>query len=70
MSIDPISAKKALEAMTGIDHAPREDPAREALDRDELREAEYEEMGLRAPSSPPVAKSLRDRLLRFLGRRA
>lgn len=69
-SIDPISAKKALESMLGIDHLPPQDPEREALDREELREAEYEEMGLRAPSAPPVPTGLRTRFARFLGRRA
>jgi hypothetical protein len=56
--------------MLGIDHLPPQDPEREALDREELREAEYEEMGLRAPSAPPVPTGLRTRFARFLGRRA
>lgn len=69
-SIDPISATKALESMTGIDHLPPEHPERDALDREELREAEYGEMGLRAPAAPRVPTGLRNRLARFLGRRA
>jgi hypothetical protein len=68
-SIDPISAKKALESMLGIDHVASEDPERDALDCEELREAEYEEMGLRAPAAPAVPTRLRTRIARFLGRR-
>lgn len=68
-SIDPISAKKALESMMKTDHLPRENPERDALDREEERRAEYEVMGLRAPDAPSVAPGLLDRLARLLGRR-
>jgi len=67
-SIDPISAKKALESMLKIDQLPREHPEQEALDREEERQAEYEVMGLQAPPAPPVQPRLMDRLARLLGR--
>jgi hypothetical protein len=70
MSIDPISAKKALEALMRTEQSPREDPERDALDREDLQKAEYAEMGLRAPSARPASAGLRNRLTRFLGRRA
>ncbi len=68
-SIDPISAKKALESMTHIQGVPHEDPEREALDREESREADYETMGLRTPPAPTAKDGLLDRLARILGRR-
>ncbi len=68
MSIDPISAKKALESMLKIDELPREDREQESLDREEEREAEYAVMGLKAPPAPPVSTSLLNRLARLLGR--
>ena len=39
-----------------------------ALDREELREVEYEEMGL-SPPKQPVEQSITRRILRALGRR-
>jgi hypothetical protein len=68
MSIDPISSKKALESMTGIDRLEHEDPQRDALDREELRAVEYRDVGLRAPARQPRT-GLLARLERLLGRR-
>lgn len=39
-----------------------------ALDREELREVEYEEMGM-LPPKRPVERSMTSRILRVLGRR-
>ena len=67
-SIDPISAKKALEALMHVEGLPAENPERDVLDREELRQAEYEAMGLQTPPAPTQAGII-DRLNRILRRR-
>ena len=68
-SIDPISAKKALEVLTGIDSLPPEGTAERhlALDAEELREVEYEEMGLPIPPRAVPRPTLGERIKAFLG---
>jgi hypothetical protein len=69
MSIDPISTKKALESAIGIDKLDPANPERDALDREELRQVEYEEKGLRAPVRQPVSTGVRSVIRGFLGGR-
>ncbi|HYL41561.1 MAG TPA: hypothetical protein VET90_09650 [Candidatus Binatus sp.] len=65
-SIDPISAKKTLESLLHIGQDPRDNPGRQALDREEERVAEYEVMGLQAPPPPAAPPGILDRLARLL----
>jgi hypothetical protein len=44
-----ISAWAAIKAFLGSDKLPREDSQQAELDREELREVEYEEAGLAVP---------------------
>jgi hypothetical protein len=64
-----ISAAKALEALT--EQRPTENPVRETLDREELRQVEYEEMGLPIPrhAAPPHPVGLSRRIWAWLTRR-
>jgi hypothetical protein len=72
-SIDPISATKALASLIGLDHESSEAnaAARAELDREELLETEYREMGLPPPSAsrPRHPATIRARLLAWIGRR-
>jgi hypothetical protein len=71
-SINPVAATKTMDSVTGADHAPseRNAEARAELDREELREVEYDEMGLHAPTHAPMPRrGLWARLKRALGLR-
>lgn len=68
-SFPAVGGKKALESLTGIDHLESEasEANREALDEEELREVEYESMGLHAPAHEPPS-GLLARIRRWFSR--
>lgn len=70
-SINPMAATKTLESVSGADHAPSEsnEVMRAELDREELLETEYREMGLPAPTHMPVHRRFLDRFSHWLRRR-
>jgi len=68
-SFPAVGAKKALESLTGIDHLESEEAeaSRHALDEEELREVEYESMGMHAPKQVPApSMGFRGRLRAWL----
>jgi hypothetical protein len=71
-SFPAVGAKKALESLTGIDHLESEEAeaSRHALDDEELRQTEYESMGMHAPEHGPApSMGLWGRLRAWVGGR-
>jgi len=58
-SFPAVGAKKALESLTGIDYLESEEAeaSRHALADEELREVEYESMGMHAPEHLPAPRT-------------
>lgn len=58
-SIDPIAATGVLNIESSAHKAFLEDFDRQALDAEELREVEYEAMGIEPPERPPATRPTR-----------